>query len=250
MKVQKSTEIVIEKMDVGVCSFWIKGLTPLIYNSMSAKATHELLFPKGKKTSAERNQCMKHEPEEEYRNSVYVHSPEGKNDATKLCFPAGGIKKAISSAALEVPGAKKAQIGRLVWVDGRNVPVYGVPKLFMSVVRSADMNKTPDVRTRALLPEWCCCVTVKFVKPTMNPTALSLLLETAGLVIGIGDFRQEKGAGNYGQFSIVDEAECADIIKVGGKAAQVAALKNPEPFDDESEKLLTWFNEERKIRGK
>jgi hypothetical protein len=26
----------------------------------------------------------------------------------------------------------------------------------MTPVRSADMNRTPDVRTRAILPEWAC----------------------------------------------------------------------------------------------
>ena len=267
MKAKRETEIVIDKVEVGACSFWIRGLSPMIYNAMSSKARHQLLFP-NKKTAAEKNQTMKHEPEEEFRNSVYRNKAEVDYDRgvriaarakkeiensqypTRLCFPAGGIKKALMSAALEVPGAKKAQIGRLVWVEGQDVPVYGVPELFMAVTRSSDIGRTPDVRTRAILPEWCCCVTIKYVQPTLNATALSRLLETAGLVIGLGDFRQEKGAGNYGQFSIVDEKDCADLIKSGGRKAQDAALASPVTYDVESEKLLTWFNEERIARGK
>jgi len=58
-------------MAVGRASFWLKGKTPIIFNAMSAKAKHDLLLPKGRKTAAEKAQTLKHDPEEEYRNSVY-----------------------------------------------------------------------------------------------------------------------------------------------------------------------------------
>jgi len=248
MKKQEQGEIVIEKLTVGEASVWIKGQTPMIYNSMSAKVMHELLLPKGRKTAADKAQNLKHDPCEEYRASVYrARTDEGP---TTLVFPCGALKSAMCNAALEIPGAKKAQIGRLVWVEGENVDVYGVPSLLMSVVRSADMNKTPDVRTRAILPEWCCRVTVRFVMPTMNETTVARLLETAGLVIGLGDFRQEKGKGNYGQFSLADEADCKAIIKAGGKAAQDKALESPECYDSETKELLAWYMTERKARGR
>jgi hypothetical protein len=247
VKKQEQGEVVIEKLGVGEASVWIKGQTPMIYNSMSAKVRHELLMPKGRKTTADKAQNLKHDPIEEYRASVYRARVKGP---TELVFPCGAVKSAMCNAALEIPGAKKAQIGRLVWVQGESVDVYGVPRLFMSVVRSADMNKTPDVRTRAILPEWCCRVTVRFVMPTMNETTVARLLETAGLVIGLGDFRQEKGKGNYGQFSIADEADCKSLIASGGRAAQLAALDKPECYDVESRELLEWFVAERKARGR
>lgn len=247
MKKQEQGEIVIEKMAVGRVAFWVKGLTPFIFNAMSEKVKRELLLPRGKKTAADKAQNLKHNPTQEYRDSVYRRPGSGP---TRLIFPATAFKRAMSCAALEIPGAKKAQINRLIWVDGETVDMYGVPKLLISVVRSADMNRTPDIRTRAILAEWCCQLTLKFVKPTMTETAVARLLETAGLVIAVGDFRQEKGAGNYGQFSICEESDVADIIKTGGIKVQDSALETPEAYDIESRELLKWSEEERVRRGK
>lgn len=247
MKKQEQGEIIIEKMSVGNASVWIKGLSPLIYNAMSAKTRHDLLMPKGKKTTADKAQNLKHDPIEEYRNSIYRRIGDGK---TRLIFPAAAIKSAMCNAALEIPGARKAQIGRLIWVIGDTVDIYGIPQLLMSIVRSADMNRTPDVRTRAILTEWCCNVTVRFVMPTMNETIIARLLETAGLVMGIGDWRQEKGKGNYGQFMLTAEDDCANIIKAGAKKVQDDAIQNPDCYDMESRELLAWYQDERKKRGK
>jgi hypothetical protein len=240
-------EIQLDKLTVGKAEFAILGQTPMIYNAMSAKAKQDLLYPKGRKTSADKAQNMKHNPIEEYRGSVYRHND--KNKPTTLGFPAAAIKSAMCNAALEIPGAKKTQIGRLVWVDSDMISVYGIPKMLMSVVRSADMNKTPDIRTRAILPEWCMIFKVNFVSPTLNITSVSRLIETAGLVIGLSDFRQEKGKGNYGQFRIADESEIKHLLKITAKD-QDAALESPDFYDAETVELFTWFEQEKKNRGR
>ena len=245
-KRETAGEIVIDKLTVGSCEVWLRGSTPLIYNSMSRKTKSDLLYPKGRKTAADKAQTLKHDPITEFRSSVYRRIEEGD---TRLTFPASAVKSAMCNAALEIPGAKKAQIGRLVWTIGDAVSMFGIPKLLMSVVRSADMNKTPDIRTRAILPEWCCGVRINFVLPTMNETAIARLLGTAGLVIGLGDYRQEKGKGNYGQFEVVTYEECKDIIALGGAEEQDAALESPEPYDVESQELLEWYLDERVKRG-
>ncbi len=49
------------------------GVTPFYYNSMSIKAKRDLLIGGGKKTAAERRE-IKHNPEEEFRDSVYKKS--------------------------------------------------------------------------------------------------------------------------------------------------------------------------------
>ena len=72
----------------------------------------------------------------------------------------------------------------------------------------------------------------------------------AGLVIGVGDFRQEKGKGNYGQFQIASKADCAGIIKAGGMAAQDKALENPTFYDRETAELMAAYTKERARRGK
>lgn len=239
--------IEVEPLRVGSMQVWIKGITPLICNRLAAKARRELLAPKGRKSKAEREQSLKHNPIAEYRDSMSVRAGVGP---TRIVFPAPAIKGSMATAALETKGTNKTQIGRLVWVQNYSADVYGVPEMFMAVVRSADMNKTPDIRTRAILREWCIPATIQFVKPQMNEKAIMQLLSNGGIIIGIGDFRQEKGKGNFGQYQVVTEADCKDIIKNGGLKQQDEAIKKPNCFDSETEELFGWFNEEMKSRGK
>lgn len=243
-KTQNNEEIDILSISQASVKFCLLGITPLIYHRMSEKARRELLLPKGKKTAAAKAAFLKHNPIEEYRSSVYSFNND--SHPTRLCFPGGAFKAAIASAALDIPGAKKAQIGRLTWVAERSVAIYGVPKLFMSVVRSSDINKTPDIRTRAILPQWACEITVYFIQPQLTAQSIANLLSAAGVLIGIGDFRQEKGKGSYGQFELVEQSDkrWLDCIKNGGRKAQDKALAQPEAYDADTEEQLSWFSAE------
>lgn len=246
-KDQKPAEIEILKLNEGRLTVHILGVTPLIYNSMSNKVWHELLLPR-KKTKAEREATLKHNPPEEYRSSFYTHE---KKD-TLLCFPAVAFKRAMASAALDIGGAKRTQMDRLVWAIGEKISVYGVPQLRMDVTRSADMNRTPDIRTRGVLAEWACEISLAYVMPTITEKALANLLAAAGMIRGIGDFRQEKGAGNYGQFKLVGpkDKDYKRVIKTGARAAQVKAFNDPECYDQQSEEILAWWYEEAHRRGR
>jgi hypothetical protein len=157
----------------------------------------------------------------------------------------------MGTAALDTPGAKKAQIGRLVYIEGEQLPIYGTPKVFMAITRSADMNKTPDVRTRALLPEWACKLRITFTKPILREQSIMNLLAAAGFQSGVGDWRQEKGSGSYGSFKLVsaDDKDFMRIVKTQGRAAQQAAMDKPEAHNAETEEMLAWFEVETKRRG-
>lgn len=245
------TEISVLTIKVDSVKVCIKGTTPLIYNAMAEKAWHELLLPGGRKSTAQRAESLKHEPLLEFNGSVYTFREVDGDMPTRLYFPTGAFKKAIAKAALDLPGVSKSQVGRLCWITEDRVPVYGVPQLLMSVVRSADMNRTPDIRTRAILPTWACEFTVKSAAPIIKTENVVRLLMAAGVLVGIGDWRQEKGAGSYGQFEIADKGDkgFAAIVKNGARKAQDAALAEPAPYDDETEKLLSWFDAEIQRRG-
>jgi len=220
----------------------VLGTSPLIFHRMSEKAKRELLLPRGRKTAADKASQLKHEPLQEYRASVYRYADD--THPTRLRFPAAAFKSAMATAALDLPGAKRSEIGRLTWVDGADVAIYGVPQLYMSVVRSSDINRTPDVRTRAIVARWCCKVRVNFVAPKLTAQGVANLLSAAGVTVGIGDFRQEKGKGNYGQFVLVDETDqqWREIAETGGREAQDEALANPQPYDEETAEMLEWFS--------
>lgn len=226
--------------------------SPLVHNRPSEKVKHELLLPHGKKTTLEKATTLKHRPIEEFRASPYIL--KDPRALTYVALRGAAFKGAMRSAALDLPGAKKAQIGRLVRVEEELVEVFGIPLLKMDIVRQADMNRTPDVRTRAAMREWACRITITFVKPLITAQAVANLLAGSGLIDGVGDGRPEKGALNWGEFRICDanDPDFKRIIKTGGRAAQMAALEHPVPYDDETAELLTWFDDElsrRTLKG-
>jgi hypothetical protein len=244
-KAAKAEEITqILEVSTGSFTACILGTTPLIHNRMSFKVAQGLLFPR-KKTTHERATTLKHEPVEEFRASPYLL--EDPKAGTYLAVRAAAFKGAMRAAALDMPGAKKAQIGRLVRVEGELVEVYGIPLLKMDVVRSADMNRTPDIRTRAAMREWACRITVTFVKPLIRAQMIANLLAASGMIDGIGDGRSEKGALDYGSFRICDEhdADYQRIRSEGDRAVQVAYFERPVAYDEETQRLWSWFEAER-----
>ena len=234
----------IDALKQGRVTLRMIGSTPLYFNSMSAKAMRTLLVGGGKKTAAERKE-VKHNPEAEYRDSVY-RLPDGP---TLLGFPAPGVKGAMATAALETAGITKTSVQRLIFLPEQKIRVWGTPYLKMDVVRSADMNRTPDVRTRAYLQRWCAEVTIAYVQPTLSMQSIVSLLANAGAIVGIGDFRQEKGRGSFGTFSVCGDQDQNDLwdelTQHEGRDAQAFALENPTPADDTTTELMDFLSEER-----
>ena len=161
----------IEPLKQGRVKLRLIGTTPLYFNSMSAKTKRTLLVGGSKRTAAEKRE-VKHDPESEYRDSVYTT----QDGPTLLCFPAPGVKGAMATAALETAGVTKSSVNRLIFLPERHIKIWGRPYLKMDVVRSADMNKTPDVRTRAYLPRWCAEVDIAFITPTLSMFSVISLL--------------------------------------------------------------------------
>lgn len=252
MAMAKSQETVdIVEVKQGQVEFCILGRTPIILNRMSQKAIRTILMPSGPKSRADKASNLKHNPIEEYRASPYKTPAADKTAKTRLLIPATAFKSAICNVATDLPGAAKAQIGRLTYVVGDYVALYGIPQLSMMVTRLKDMARTPDVRSRAIVPQWACRVVVNFTMPILKAKDIVNLMSAAGLIQGIGDYRPEKGKGTYGQFEIVrdDDARFVGIVKAGGRVAQDAALEAPGCYDDETAELLSWFTDEVTRRG-
>lgn len=241
--------LVVERVADESTRFHIVGTTPIVLNRMSEKVMRELLMPKGKKTAVEKASSLKHDPIQEFLDSPYID--ENESGPTYIQHLASSFKNAISGAALDLPGANKTQIGRLTWVKGERISIYGIPQIFCSVTRSADMNRTPDVRTRAIIPEWAAVIDVSYVTPILRQQTVLNLLASAGITQGIGDWRPQKGKGTYGQFEIVndDDSRYEHLVKHAGRKQQKAAMASPVPYDRETRELLAWFAEEKVKRG-
>lgn len=248
-KETKTGEVQIFEVERGTMDFCVLGTSPLIMNRMSQKVWFELLAPKGRKTAADKAATAKHDPVREFRDSSY--RIEDSNSPTLLAVMVTAFKRAMATAASDLPGASKAQIGRLVYMPGELQPIFGLPRVFMAVTRAKDINRTPDVRTRAILPEWACRLSVTFTKPLLKEQAVANLLAAAGMSSGIGDWRQEKGSGSFGSFRLCDDTDpdFVRIINTQGREAQVAALEQPEAYNQETAEMLAWFDVEMKRRG-
>lgn len=241
----KSNEVShLARLEVAQVSFAVIGKTPLMMNRMSKKVREGLLLPPKKKNKAEREATAKHDPVQEFRNSIYRNRLD---DTPTAChMPGGGFKSALLDACLRIPGGNKTETGQLINIANETVFIYGTPFLHMSVVRQAGMQRTPDIRTRAIFPEWCCVLDIVYVPPLINDEIIFNILAGAGLVIGVGDGRPQKGKLSFGQFQPIDQSDpqFKRIMETGGRAAQLAAIQEAEPYDDEASELLGWYREE------
>lgn len=239
----KDAEISIQEIRESSMEFCILGTSPLIMNRMSQKAWFELLAPQ-KKTRGDKENSLKHDPRKEFRDAPYrLADPKAP---TLLALLPTMFKRAMGTASLDTPGATKSQMLRLLRVDWDRTPVFGIPKLFMAITRSADVARTPDVRTRAIMAEWACHVKVTFPASLIRESSVANLMGTAGRYCGVGDWRQEKGSGSFGAFMPVsaDNPDFRRIVENGGREAQIKAMNNPQAYDDETSDMLAWFDAE------
>ena len=198
----------------------LTGTTGLYCHRMSQKASKDLLLGGKKKTAADK-QKIKHHPLEEFRNSMYYD--EDRQPDAAIFFPVVAFKRAMRTIATELPGLKGTQVDRLIFVPDEFVPIIGTPVLRMDITRSSDIGRTPDVRTRAYFPEWSMVLRVRYAIPAFNKQTVINLLANAGMFIGVGDNRQERGKGSYGTF--VPSFDASDTK--GNKDAQVKAYESP-----------------------
>lgn len=242
MKTQ-TTEITVQPLKRGSIRLRIVGVTPLFQNRMANKAKQQLLVGGARKTKADRV-LIKHDPLQEFRDSAEL-TPDGD---TALGLRVVAVKAAMATAALETAGLTKTSTQRLLFMPGDLAPLYGTPQLRMDVVRSADINKTPDIRTRAFLPKWGAEIEIHYIVPQMSATSVISLLCNAGVLVGVGDYRQEKGKGAFGSFRVIgpgeDDPEWADLVANHGRAAQSGALLNPDYADRDTIDLMEFYTAE------
>lgn len=243
-----TAEITVQPLKRGSIKLRIIGNTPLFQNRMASKVMQGLLVGTRKKTKAERLE-IKHDPVQEYRDCMEIMP----NGPTALGLRVTAIKAAMCTAALETAGLTKSSTQRLLFMPGDLVPLYGVPQLRIDMVRSADINRTPDARSRAYMPNWGAEIEIQYIVPQLSATSVVSLLSNAGVLVGVGDFRQEKGKGAFGSFRVLGDGEKSkewdDLVKNHARKQQLAAIKNPEYADKDTADLMDFFASEVKKRA-
>lgn len=242
-KTKEVVDYTIERLERGTVTLYLLGTSRLVMNRMSKKAREELLLPRRTLNKAARASTLKHDPLAEFRDSIYrCRDPRAP---TLVHIPIGAPKKAMSQAALDMEGATKAEVGRLIKIVDETVHVYGKPYLYMDPVRVGGFKKTPDIRTRAMFKEWCFSITVAYVRNKIREQDVVNLMDAAGDIVGIGDGRTEKGTYNFGSWKIVEQNDKRWLeIAKQGRRVQEAAMEKPEAVDEDTEELWAWFQDE------
>ena len=248
-KTDVSQTIDIQPLKQAVARFRIIGTERLVMNKMSSKAMQGLLVGSKKKTAREKQE-IKHHPRAEFRAAAHTM----RSGPTLFGIPTVAIKAAMCTAALETEGINKTAARRLLYLPGEYVSCYGTPTLRMDVVRSADMNRTPDIRTRPSFPKWGAEVEIRFAVPQLSIRSVASLLNNAGFLIGLLENRMEKGKAAWGAFRILGDEqqddEWDDLVLNHGRDAQQAAFDNPS-YDEDSEAadLMEFYAAEEKRRA-
>jgi hypothetical protein len=234
--------ISVKPISTESADIYVFGKSPLVVNRMSEKAKHELLMPRGRLSGYEKMTNLKHDPVAEFRAAAY-RLPQGE---TLLALPSTAFKGCLSTAALDIPAVKKAQVARLTFVENEYVPIWGLPRLYMAVVRSSGIDRVPDIRTRVIIPEWCAKFTVTWVLPMLSAGAIMNLIAAGGVYVGVGDGRPERGKLSFGRFETCQKtsADFLRLQKFAARKQQTTALELAEPYDDESREMMTWFADE------
>lgn len=248
IKKTEVTELMIPPLKRGSAKLRIIGTTPMFQNRMAAKAKQQLLVGGQRKGRADRS-TIKHDPMQEFIDAAEILT----SGPTALGIKVTAVKGSMAEAAIRTPGIAKTEAQQLLFMPGDFFPLYGVPQLRMDVTRSADIAKTPDIRTRPYLRQWGAEIEVQFVTPQLSLVSVVSLLCNAGLLIGIGDFRQGKGKGSFGLFRVIsedeDDPEWADLVANQGRGAQELALSDPEFADKDTADLMAFFASEVKRRA-
>src|SRR5210317_125420 len=168
------TEITIMELNRVQMDFYLLGKTPFISHAVNSKVTDELLLPSLKKSASQKASTLKHDFYPEFLNSLYY--ARDSDFPTEFYMKGVAVKRAMAAVATDMSGVARAQIGRLVSVNDNEVPIYGIPTMFMTDVLIGGMNKTRDISIRALFPEWATKVTVEFTTPMLKEKAIANLL--------------------------------------------------------------------------
>ena len=237
-KVTVSVEL--QRVKSNSVTIQLTGVSPLYMHRLSEKAKRALLVGEKRKTQTEKS-FLKHDPVEEFKSALY--RIPGRHPKTEIFMPATALKGAICTAALETELIAKTQVQRLVTVTGQFIPIFGIPKLKLDVVRQAGVTRTPDIRSRPYFETWATEATIEFISPQLKHADIMALIENAGQICGIGDYRQEKGRGDYGRFC-ASKAIAPDLMNL---KAQRESIEDPLPADDDTADLLAfWMTEKAK----
>ena len=184
MSKAKKEKIIVKKPDIAKCVILLKGNTPLLCNR---RRLDDKIGPKKVK--------------DENREFLACLYPM-END--QYGFPASGFKKCFVEASKGRKWFADSQINGKRIMGGLTIMseiilIEGspTPREDYVVINRKDTIR----RIRAEFKEWKCAVPIMFIANLLNINQIVNVISIAGMAIGIGDWRPQKG-GSFGTFEI------------------------------------------------
>jgi hypothetical protein len=214
----------------------IIGDSPLLVHAWSRKAINEMLQKQMKPKKAKGGVKAKTEreakdPFKDFLGSLYPHPQGGYG------FPSNAIKKACVSACSFVEGVKIREARSSFTILGDLVQIHGTPTPRMDPVNvghGSPKGPVADIRFRGEFLEWTATLHINYLPQLISRASIIGLLNNAGRLIGIGEWRITKD-GHHGAFhvmrdgnaddkAIVDRCKPADRAKVAADSSGMDAI--------------------------
>ena len=209
---------------------WIIGSTPLICHAWSHKAKMEMLQ---KQVKATRGGKEARDPDYDFVNSLYEMGKD-KGGKAIFGFPVTGIKDSFLSAAHKDRGVPRSTARAALWLDAEMVRVRPAlsqaicdmplvriwgdqPVMREDMVRiGAGLNKTANLAYRPQFTIWAIRIKGRINVEQLPEEALGVLIEQAGMMTGIGEWRNDK-SGVFGSYHLgsTDEWEAWEAFSRG-----------------------------------
>lgn len=209
--------------------------TPMLNHRWTQKAVTQMLGKMvGMEIPREPKDLTKEFNESWYRNTK--GEPAVPCRVIKAAIIEGAIStgKVVSKAELRRELRVRGYTSPLRFLDDKGKQVDVKTLLEMDVRIAANQGGSPDIRSRALVPQNAYFDVVLEFPKTLSPDKVIAALSAAGDTIGLCDWRPERG-GEYGTFT-VDVLEQKDIQRI---------LKENSVPEDEfkiPEQMLRAFN--------
>lgn len=172
----------------------IKGMSPLIQ--------HRFVVDGADSPSKKRTGVPNWKDEGEL---ALYRSPEGE-----IYQPASHLERSLQEAGktIKIQGKRGATYGKFI---GSAVEVY--PEAIPHIIDKYEIDARPVVvqrariiRYRPIFNEWELAFTIRINDDQLPVEVIKQALDHAGLYVGIGDYRPQKG-GKYGKFMVTEFKE-------------------------------------------
>jgi len=184
----------------------IEGITPLLSNKFGEKERNAILDKMmGKpKTKAKKD----YDPEKACWQKVYwIDQEKGVHG-----LPVSMFKRCTVNSTVFFEKKVSKVLFNTLWFKGQHI-IDGLDLVelkFKKVwcredvisVNSTSQNKAKGLTHRPCYEDWSCELSVKYASDLIKLDMLINLLNAAGTLVGVGNWRPERG-GDFGQFKVI-----------------------------------------------